>query len=59
MRQVTTLAHGAAGFGRDASSVSIEGSGGDVMVVSFLDLNGEDSLDSMRARLAVFTHTAS
>ena len=57
MHQVTTLAHGAAGFGRDASGAFAEGSGGDVMVVTFLDLNGEDSLDSMRARLAVFTRS--
>ena len=60
---VSTLSKGKAGFGRDASWATTtttrdggdSSSGNEVMLVSFLDLHGVDSLDSMRAMLAVYT----
>ena len=52
--KVVTLATGKAGFGRDASLAFGAHSNGNLMFITFLDLNGKDSLGSMRARMGVF-----
>ena len=52
--KVVTLARGQAGFGRDASLAFGAQSNGNLMFITFLDLNGTDSLSSMRARMGVF-----
>ena len=52
---VRALAHGASGFGRDASLAFAAPAAGapPAMLVSFLDLQGQDSPDAMVTRLAV------
>ena len=50
---VATLAHGHKGFGRDCSLEMVGDSDRPLLLVSFLDLQGKDSGDSMAARLAV------
>ena len=52
--RVTELAEGKAGFGRDASLAFGSQSQGNLMFITFLDLNGKDSLSSMHARMTVF-----
>lgn len=53
---VSVLSSGRSGFGRDASLAFVPGSAGNIIFVSFLDLDGNDELGSMRARLGVYMH---
>ena len=54
---VSTLSTGKAGFGRDASVAFVSDGSAVSLLVTLLDLNGQDELQTMRAMLGTFDMT--